>query len=407
MSQTGAGALTVSQLNESIRALLEGDPALRDVWVQGEISGAKLYSSGHLYFSLKDADSVISGVMFKWQLQRLTFRPENGMKVILHGRVSAYVPRGQCRLIAEGMAPDGAGALAVAFEQLKARLGAEGLFDPARKKPLPFYPRRIGVITSPSGAAIHDIIRVTGHRCPSVELLLFPSPVQGAEASRYLAAGVRYFNTMRGDPAQGVDVIIIGRGGGSAEDLWCFNDENLARTIAASDLPVISAVGHEVDFSISDFVADCRAATPSAAAELAVPDREDLSRRLDSLDTRMHTALLSRLNREETRIRRLAASGVLTSPEGVLTRRAEQVDNQARRLTLAMDRRMEAGGRELARLCGQLDALSPLGVLKRGYALVQTGEGHVVSSVSQLEAGQAVSLRLSDGQVEARIIGNR
>jgi exodeoxyribonuclease VII large subunit len=404
MSQTDTGALTVSQLNESIRVLLEGDPTLRDVWVQGEISGAKLYSSGHLYFSLKDADSVISGVMFKWQLQKLTFRPENGMKVILHGRVSAYVPRGQYQLIAEGMAPDGAGALAVAFEQLKARLGAEGLFDPARKKPLPFYPRRIGVITSPSGAAIHDIIRVTGHRCPSVELLLFPSPVQGAEAPRYLASGVRYFNAMRGDPTQGVDVIILGRGGGSAEDLWCFNDENLARTIAASDLPIISAVGHEVDFSISDFVADCRAATPSAAAELAVPDREDLSRRLDSLDTRMHTAVLSLLNREENRVRRLSASGVLTSPEGVLTRRTEQMEVQSRRLTLAMDRRMEAGGRELSRLCGQLDALSPLGVLKRGYALVQTGAGHVVSSVSQLKAGESVSLRLADGQAQARIL---
>lgn len=395
--------LSVSQLNEYVRMLLDGNPTLQNVWVQGEISGAKLYSSGHLYFSLKDANSVISGVMFKWQLQKLAFRPENGMKVLACGRVSAYVPRGQYQLIVEQMMPDGAGALAVAFEQLKSRLGAEGLFDPARKKPLPAYPKRIGVITSPSGAAIHDIIRVVGHRCPSVELLLFPSLVQGTEAPRYLISGVRYFNQKRGHATQGVDLIILGRGGGSAEDLWCFNDEALARSIAASEIPVISAVGHEVDVSISDFVADCRAATPSAAAELAVPDREELLRRLDDLDMRMQTAVDARLQREQLRVRQLASARVLTSPEAVLIPRGDQLQQWAHRLQMAMDGHLERGHRRMAELCGPLEALSPLHVLKRGYALVQNQEGHVLSSVTQMTKGELVHLRFSDGQVEMQV----
>ena len=263
-------AFSVSQVNEYIKMLLEGNPGLSDLWVQGEISGAKLYASGHLYFSLKDSDSVLSAVMFRGSMSRMEFEPENGMKVLAHGRVSAYPPRGQYQFIADRMIPDGAGALAVAFEQLKARLGAEGLFDPARKKPLPPHPKRVGVVTSPSGAAVHDIIRVARGRCPSTEILLFPSLVQGPEAPAYLRGGIHYFNTVKDDPEQGVDLIIIGRGGGSAEDLWCFNDEGLARAIAAPEIPVVSAVGHEVDFSISDFVADLRAPTPSAAAEIAL-----------------------------------------------------------------------------------------------------------------------------------------
>ncbi len=397
-TQHHAAALTVSQLNEYIKMLLESNSTLHDVWVQGEISGAKLYAgSGHLYFSLKDENSVISGVMFRSQLQKMPFEPENGMRVLVHGRISSYVPRGQYQLMAESMVPDGAGALAVAFEQLKARLGAEGLFDPARKKPLPTHPRRIGVITSPSGAAVHDIIRVAGGRCPSVEILLFPSPVQGADAPRYLASGVRYFNSVIDDPAQRVDVIIIGRGGGSSEDLWCFNDEKLARTIAASELPVISAVGHEVDFSISDFVADVRAATPSAAAETAVPDRADLSRRVNSLATRMHTSVLMRLEREKERLNRLTAARVLTAPEGVLTTRREQIEALTRRMELSVSRELEAHRREFARLCGQLDALSPLSVLHRGYTLVQNGEGHVVSAARTLTVGETVQIRFADG----------
>ena len=418
--------LTVSEFNECVRSVVEGAPLLRDVFVQGEISGAKLYASGHLYFSLKDSESVISAVMFKGAYQKLRFRPDNGMKVIIRGRVSVYAPRGQYQLIAETMVPDGAGALAVAFEQLKTKLNAEGLFDPARKKPLPPHPRRIGVITSPSGAAIHDIIRVAGTRSPSTEILLFPTLVQGAEAPPYLAAGIRWFNKKKDDPLTGVDLIIIGRGGGSAEDLWCFNDETLARTIAASELPVISAVGHEVDFSISDFVADRRAATPSAAAEMAVPDKQDLGRRISALSVRMDNAVAGILTRARTGLDRLASARVLSSPDSLVAGRRdrldalthrlaqaspaasvrkgrERVEGLSRRLDLSAAARVETAGSELRRLCGQLEALSPLGVLGRGYTLVQKQDGHLAPRADTVSVGDVVTIRFADGRADAAI----
>ena len=396
-------AFSVSQLNEYIKMLLEGNPNLNDLWVQGEISGAKLYSSGHLYFSLKDTDSVISAVMFKGSVMRMEFEPENGMKVLAHGRLSAYPPRGQYQFIVDRMIPDGAGALAVAFEQLKAKLGAEGLFDPDRKKPLPAHPRRIGVVTSPSGAAVHDIIRVAKKRCPSTEILIFPSLVQGAEAPAYLRGGIQYFNAVKDDPEQGVDLIIIGRGGGSAEDLWGFNDERLSRAIAASEIPVVSAVGHEVDFTICDFVADLRAATPSAAAELSLPDKEDLSRQVRALSTRFSAAQTTRLRRCRTQLDRLAASRVLTSPEGVYRLRRETVAGLYKRLNLSASRRLEGKRQSMERAVAQLGALNPLSVLGRGYALVQDGEGRVVPTVSQLTVGESVSLRFSDGSARVRV----
>ena len=396
-------AFSVSQLNEYIKMLLEGNPNLNDLWVQGEISGAKLYSSGHLYFSLKDTDSVISAVMFKGSVMRMEFEPENGMKVLAHGRLSAYPPRGQYQFIVDRMIPDGAGALAVAFEQLKAKLGAEGLFDPDRKKPLPAHPRRIGVVTSPSGAAVHDIIRVAKKRCPSTEILIFPSLVQGAEAPAYLRGGIQYFNAVKDDPEQGVDLIIIGRGGGSAEDLWGFNDERLSRAIAASEIPVVSAVGHEVDLTICDFVADLRAATPSAAAELSLPDKEDLSRQVRALSTRFSAAQTTRLRRCRTQLDRLAASRVLTSPEGVYRLRRETVAGLYKRLNLSASRRLEGKRQSMERAVAQLGALNPLSVLGRGYALVQDGEGRVVPTVSQLTVGESVSLRFSDGSARVRV----
>lgn len=396
-------AFSVSQLNEYIKMLLEGNPNLNDLWVQGEISGAKLYPSGHLYFSLKDTDSVISAVMFKGSMMRMEFDPENGMKVLAHGRVSAYPPRGQYQFIADHMIPEGAGALAVAFEQLKARLGAEGLFDPARKKPLPAHPRRIGVVTSPSGAAVHDIIRVAKKRCPSTEILIFPSLVQGAEAPAYLRGGIQYFNAVKDDPEQGVDLIIIGRGGGSAEDLWGFNDERLARAIVASEIPVVSAVGHEVDFTICDFVADLRAATPSAAAELSLPDKEDLSRQVRSLTTRLSAAESTRLRRYRTQLDRLSTSRVLTSPEGAYRLRRETVAGLYKRLNLSASRRLEGKRQSMERAVAQLGALNPLSVLGRGYALVQDGGGRVVPTVSQLTVGETVCLRFSDGSARVRV----
>ena len=399
----GINALSVTELNQAVKQILEGNPYLSDLWVEGEISGAKLYASGHLYFSVKDEESAVSAVMFRGQMARLDFRPEDGMKVLVHGRVSAYVPRGQYQFIADRMIPAGAGALAVAFEQLKSRLAAEGLFDPARKRPLPPHPTRIGVVTSPSGAAIHDIIRVSRGRCPSTEILLFPSLVQGAEAAAYLRGGIQYFNAVREDPEQAVDLIIIGRGGGSAEDLWAFNDESLARTIAASEIPVISAVGHEVDFTICDFVADLRAATPSAAAELALPDRTELSRRVNTLSTRMQNAEATRLRTLRTRVQRLSETRVLTSPEGAYRHRRESLAGLEHRLMLASGRRIERGRQNLSRLAAHLGALDPLGVLGRGYALVQDGEGRVVSSVHDLHEGDDVTLRLSGGRATAHI----
>ena len=396
-------AFSVSQLNEYIKMLLEGNPGLNDIWVQGEISGAKLYSSGHLYFSLKDTDSVISAVMFKNSMMRMEFDPENGMKVMAHGRVSAYPPRGQYQFIVDRMIPDGAGALAVAFEQLKAKLGAEGLFDPARKRPLPAHPTRIGVVTSPSGAAVHDIIRVAKKRCPSTEILIFPSLVQGAEAPAYLRGGIQYFNAVKDDPEQGVDLIIIGRGGGSTEDLWGFNDERLARTVAASEIPVVSAVGHEVDFTICDFVADLRAATPSAAAELSLPDKEDLNRQVSALVTRLTGAQTTRLRRLRTRVDQLSAAKVLTSPEGAYRLRRETVEGLSKRLNLSVGRHLTHKRQSLERVVAGLGALNPLAVLGRGYALVQTGEGRVIPAAAELQVGDRVSLRFADGTARVTV----
>lgn len=396
-------AFSVGQLNEYIKMLLEGNPNLNDIWVQGEISGAKLYSSGHLYFSLKDTDCVISAVMFKNSLVRMDFDPENGMKVLAHGRVSAYPPRGQYQFIADRMIPDGAGALAVAFEQLKAKLGEEGLFDPARKRPLPPHPKRIGVVTSPSGAAVHDIIRVAKKRCPSTEILVFPSLVQGAEAPAYLRGGIQYFNAVKDDPEQGVELIIIGRGGGSAEDLWGFNDERLARTIAASEIPVVSAVGHEVDFTICDFVADLRAATPSAAAELSLPDKEDLSRQISALSTRLTGAQTVRLRRLRTRLDQLSTAKVLTSPEGAYRLRRETLEGLAKRLDLAVNRHLVTKRQSMERVVTGLSALNPLAVLGRGYALVQTEEGRVIPTAQELAIGDRVILRFSDGSARVAV----
>ncbi len=396
-------AFSVGQLNEYVKMLLEGNPNLKDVWVQGEISGAKLYASGHLYFSLKDTDSVISAVMFKNSMMRMEFDPENGMKVLAHGRISAYPPRGQYQFIVDRMIPDGTGALAVAFEQLKAKLGAEGLFDPARKRPLPPHPKRIGVVTSPSGAAVHDIIRVAKKRCPSTEILIFPSLVQGAEAPAYLRGGIRYFNAVKDDPEQGVDLIIIGRGGGSAEDLWGFNDERLARAVAASEIPVVSAVGHEVDFTICDFVADLRAATPSAAAELSLPDKEDLGRRVQSLATRLNAAQMTRLKRYRTRLEQLSASRVLTSPEGVWRMRRETVAGLEKRLNLSVSRHLGRKRQSMERVVASLGALNPLSVLGRGYALVQSEEGRVIPAAAALTVGERVSLRFADGSAHVRV----
>ena len=398
-------AFSVSQVNEYIKMLLEGNPTLKNIWVAGEISGAKLYASGHLYFSIKDEDSVLSAVMFRSSLMNTDFRPQDGMSVLVHGRLSAYPPRGQYQLIADRMIPDGAGAMALAFEQLKNKLAAEGLFDPARKKPLPTHPKRIGVVTSPSGAAIHDIIRVAGGRDPSVEIILYPSLVQGDRAAASLVSGVRYFNQMKDHPEQGVDLIIVGRGGGSAEDLWVFNHEALAREIAASELPVVSAVGHEVDFSISDFVADLRAATPSAAAELTVPDSVEARRYIDNLYARLTKPMEEGLRRRRSTLELLAGAGVLTAPEAMYTRRKEAVKALGDRMNQTI-LHLNAGNRQtLTRLTAQLEALSPLAVLGRGYTITRDGQGRIVTSAAAVSAGDDLTIRFADGTAAVSVKG--
>ncbi len=398
-------AFSVSQVNEYIKMLLEGNPTLKNIWVAGEISGAKLYASGHLYFSVKDEDSVLSAVMFRSSLMNMDFQPRDGMRVLIHGRLSAYPPRGQYQLIADRMIPDGAGAMAMAFEQLKNKLAAEGLFDPARKKPIPPHPRRIGVVTSPSGAAIHDIIRVAGGRNPSVEIILYPSLVQGDRAAASLVSGVRYFNKMKDHSEQGVDLIIVGRGGGSAEDLWVFNHEALAREIAASELPVVSAVGHEVDFSISDFVADLRAATPSAAAELTIPDSAEARRYIDNLSARLTKPMEEGLRRRRATLGLLASAGVLTSPKAMYTHRKEAIKALGDRMDQTVLYLHTKRQQTLTRLAAQLEALSPLAVLSRGYTMTQDEMGQVVTSVQALSEGDDLTVRFVDGTASATVKG--
>lgn len=385
--------MSVGMLNEYVKGMLDTNEVLSDVWVRGEISNfTNHYKTGHFYFSLKDEKGAIGAVMFRSYASRLPFVPQNGMKVILHGRVSLYVAGGQYQINADAMQPDGIGGLYLAYEQLKAKLQAEGLFDEARKKPLPRIPTRIGIITSPTGAAIHDMIHVLGRRFPLAEILLYPALVQGTGAPASLIAGMNFFNEQNN-----VDLIIIGRGGGSVEDLWAFNDEALARTVAASRLPVISAVGHESDFTICDFVADRRAPTPSAAAELAVPESGELSRAMRGYTERMELSVRGRISRERERVQRLAASRVLTSPERYVDDCRMRVGDLSLRLDRAAEARLGNARGEFLRLTGQLEALNPLSILTRGYAVAKRGETPV-RSVSELNVGDSLRLTLADGE---------
>ena len=390
---------SVTQLNEYVRMLLDGNAVLSDIWIKGEISNfTNQYRTGHLYFSVKDAGATVRVVMFRSSASRLKFEPRDGMKVLLHGRVSAYVAGGQYQFYADVMEADGLGSLYLAFEQCKARLQAEGLFDPSRKKQIPRLPGRVGIITSPTGAAIRDIINVTGRRYPQGELLIFPSLVQGEQAAAYLAGGIRYFNRVAN-----VDVIIIGRGGGSIEDLWAFNDERLAREIAASTIPVISAVGHETDFTICDFVADLRAPTPSAAAELVFPDRFALKAELEARLARIGALTMSGVQARRQQLQTLAASRAMRSPATVLAEKQMRVDELWMRLQNAGQQMTERKKQTLAASVGKLEALSPLAVLQRGYAVAADQKGEVATSASAFEAGQPMTVRFADGAVHATV----
>ena len=390
--------LTVTQVNEYIKMLLDGNELLSDVYVKGEISNFTNHRTGHFYFSLKDEGGLIRAVMFKTQAMKLAFVPEDGMKVILRGRVSSFVRDGQYQIYASDIQPDGVGSLYVAFEQLKRRLEGEGLFDETRKKRIPRLPRRVGIVTSPTGAAIRDMINVMRRRFPYAEIVLYPALVQGAGALPQIINGIKYFND-----TYSVDVIIVGRGGGSMEDLWAFNDEGLARQVASSRIPVISAVGHETDFTICDFAADLRAPTPSAAAELAVPETEDIKRRLENINTRNRTNIQNQISLYKSRLSQLQSAGAMLSPERLLDGRRMNVLYCSEKLQRKCDELRGVERVRLASIASKLEAMNPLGIISRGYSAVTDESGNVIRSAAQLSKGDAIRVRFADGEAEATV----
>ena len=390
--------LSISQLNEYIRSKLDADALLGSVAVRGEISNYKVYPSGHHYFTLKDEASSLKCVMFKGNAMRLRFRPDNGVKVIAMGKISVYPRDGVYQLYCTAMAMDGIGDLYAAFEQLKKKLAAQGLFDPAHKKPLPKYPGTIGIITSSAGAAIHDMLRILRKRYPLTQVRLLPVRVQGVEAPGEIAAAIHYANYHKL-----ADLLIVGRGGGSIEDLWAFNDERVAYAIFESEIPVISAVGHEPDVTISDFVSDLRAATPSNAAELAVQDRQALEQNLDAMSAAMATALSRQLKSARQHLDVLSNSAALQSPVGYLLQRQKSLQLLQNRLIAAENQCISHNNQRYIALTAKLDAMSPLKVLTRGYAMAQTENGKVIRSVSQVHAGDQIEVSFSDGSLCATV----
>ena len=390
--------ISVSELNGVVKLLLDNDPLLRNLAVRGELSNYKIYPSGHHYFTLKDPEGALRCVMFKGSALRLRFRPENGMKVVVTGRVSVFPRDGAYQLYAEEMIPEGAGDLAVAFEQLKARLYAEGLFDPARKKPLPEYPERIAIVTSPAGAAVHDMIRILRRRYPLAKVILLPVRVQGAEAPAEIAGAIRY-----ADRWQIGDVIITGRGGGSLEDLWAFNDERVARAISACKIPVISAVGHEPDVTISDFVADVRASTPSHAAETAVPDQMELRRFLLSSQQRLTKSQEKRLAAERQRLADFAAKRCLTEPTAFIQDKRMELVHRQQRLGDLSQGQLVRKRQRFAAISAALDAMSPLKVLGRGYAVARDAEGRILKTYRDISVGDTVTVTLGEGGFTSRV----
>jgi exodeoxyribonuclease VII large subunit len=387
--------LTVTELNNHIKNLLDYDPMLGNVSVRGELSNYKIYPSGHHYFTLKDSESSLKCVMFKSSASKLRFRPESGMSVTAYGRVTVYPRDGAYQLYCTELMPEGTGDLQVAFEQLKAQLSAEGLFDRAHKKPLPAFPKRIAIITSSAGAAVHDMIRILSHRWPMAEVALLPVRVQGVEAPPEIVGAIRYANEFKV-----ADVIITGRGGGSIEDLWAFNDERVARAIYASEIPVISAVGHEPDVTISDYVADVRASTPSNAAELVVPDWHDIQDAIDSYSIRADQAVKKKLQTLSERLDGYKSKRVITDPTAHIDNRRIELDHVRDRLVAVEERNLARYKQRFVGLAASLDAMSPLRVLCRGYAIAQNAEGETLKSVKSVNAGDSVSIVLNDGKAD-------
>ena len=394
--------LSITQINEYIQGKMNADPLLAQVAVRGEISNYKCYPSGHHYFTLKDEASALKCVMFKGNAMGLRFRPANGMKVIALGRISVYPRDGAYQLYCSAMSVDGVGDLYAAFEQLKAKLAAKGLFDPEKKKKLPKYPGTIGIVTSSAGAAVHDILRILRKRYPLAQVKLLPVRVQGAEAPEEIAGAIRYANAHRL-----ADLLIVGRGGGSLEDLWAFNDELVAHAIYESEIPVISAVGHEPDVTISDYVADLRAATPSNAAELAVPDQDALRQNLDAMSSAMASALSRQLKAARQHLNVLSQSPALRSPTGYIEQREKSLELLKNRLIAAQNQSITRKNQRYIAAVSKLDAMSPLKVLTRGYSMAQTEAGEVLRSVRQVELGERISVLLSDGKLSATVMDKK
>ena len=398
LRERGNGAITVSELNDYIKNVFDSSRFLSSVTIKGEISNFTYHRSGHLYFSLKDSDAQIKAVMFRSSASKLKFMPESGMKVIAHGAVSVYQRDGVYQLYVSSMQPDGIGALYLAYEQLKEKLMLEGLFSDEYKKLLPKMPERIGVITSPTGAAVRDIINVTGRRFPHAKLYIYPSLVQGEGAEENLVRGVDYF-----DKSGLVDVIIIGRGGGSIEDLWAFNSEKLARRIFAAKTPVISAVGHETDFTICDFVADMRAPTPSAAAELAVPDIAEIDLLLKNFTEKLKNLLIGKYNLSSAKFERLSENLYFKKPvDAFINQRTENIDRSFEKLRSLLNEKIKDANFSLAKACTALDNLSPLKTLSRGYATVELN-GKIINSVSMIKPDDELSLNFTDGSAVCKV----
>ncbi len=382
---------TVSQINGYIKKLLDHNQILNQIWIKGEISNFKHHYSGHMYITLKDEGGVLKAVMFKSAAGTLTFEPKDGMRVLARGRISVYEAGGAYQLYIEEMIPDGVGELYIAYEQLKKKLENEGLFDAAHKKPIPKFPETVGVVTAATGAAVRDIINVISRRYPYAEIIISPAQVQGDKASESIARAIRYFN--RNNLA---DVLIVGRGGGSIEDLWAFNEENTARAIYESRIPIISAVGHETDFTIADWVADLRAPTPSAAAEIAVPSQIELKSQIAGFQTRLYSAMAKGIELKRMRLSR----AVMRDPRERFGDEQQRIDHLTKRLEQSYRISEMNCKKRLSQLCAKLDTLSPLSVMARGYAIPMEEDGTVIKSARSLVSGKEFSLRLYDGERE-------
>ena len=384
--------LSVSELTARIKIRLEGE--FLELWVEGEISNYRRHTSGHWYFTLKDEGAMLRCASFRMQNRLIRFMPEDGLVVRAHGRLSLYEARGEYQLIVEYMEPVGVGALQLGFEQLKRRLAAEGLFDVERKRPLPLLPRTVGVVTSPTGAAVRDILRVLGRRNETVNVLIAPARVQGEGAAEEIARAIELLNER-----EEVDVIIVGRGGGSVEDLWCFNEEAVARAIFDSRAPVISAVGHETDFTIADFVADLRASTPSVAAEIVTAARDEISARLLGLKETMATAMRYRLLEQRDRVRELRSRRAFDNTRHEISRAAQRFDEAVYAMEAALRQTLTRAGERFAFLSGKLHSLSPLAVLGRGYAVAYDSQGRIIKRAADVQPGERLRVRVADGEI--------